>query len=695
MEQNGQKLTILPDNAYVPLKPGEVYKPVVSPGQTIAEVSLRSITYGIILTLVFAFAATFIGFKTGNAIETAIPIAILAVFLGRNLHKRRNTILENVIIQSMGQAAGVVVAGAGFTIPALYINNLHPNLFHAFLACTSGGFLGILLLIPLRRYFVKEQHGLLPFPEAKATTEIIATGEQTESKAGFILLLSFGIGFVYEFLIETFRLWNKDLTSRKLFPGLYKQGFELRVESLSMTFGLGYLIGLKYAAIIAAGSLLGNLVIVPLIVHFGGDAVIHPGTVPISQMALSKVCATFVKPIGIGAIAIAGIMGIIKMTGIILSSLSLGFKGILKAKKGDSPERTDLDISPSNVMILELLVAVGIFLVFLLAFGAPLKTALVGMFIVLLIAFLFTPVAARAIAIVGINPVSGMTLITVIFASFLLINLVGLTGDFGQTLTILIGSAVCTALSMSGAFVTDLKIGYWLGATPRNQERLKFLAITIASAGVIGVIAILQSSYGFAVMGKDGHLVSNPELPAPQANLIAQVVKTFMSNEPQPWLLYGVGGLLALVLEMVKIPALAFALGLYLPMHINLAILFGGLSSYLIANSSRKKEMRKALKDQGILIASGLMAGAAISGIFSALLRIKDLGSPIRFLAIGEKFFFSESDKVKGILTLKSKKMPWFENEGMLVGAVIFLLLPLICYLIARKGARSEPGSKE
>ncbi len=688
MEADGAAVKILPDNAYRPLKPGEVYQPVVPADSRIPEVTLRSLLYGAILTLVFAAAAAYIGFKTANAIETAIPIAILAVFFGRR-HARRNTLLENVIIQSMGQAAGVVVAGAGFTIPALYINQLHPNMFHAFLAVVSGGFLGILLLIPLRRYFVKDQHGLLPFPEATATTEILVTGEQSGSSSGGTLLTALGIGALFEFLVEVIHLWNAKLSTHHLFPGLYEKGLELRMEGTATNFGLGYIIGIKYAAIIAAGSLLANLVFVPLAIYFGSGALDNP----LNQVTYLKdsifmappgdIWKTFVRPIGIGAIAVAGLVGILKMSKIILGSISLGFKGLFSEHSPASMERTDLDIKPSYVLLLELVMAVLLFLVFKFAFGATLWVSFLGAAIVLFLAFLFTPVAARAIAIVGVNPVSGMTLITVILACLLLVKVGGLAGPSGQIIAISIGAAVCTALSMSGAFVTDLKIGYWLGATPRNQERLKFLAILIASAAIIGVIYLLQKSYGFTILNPEtGKLDSNPALPAPQANLIGAIVKSLMSNEPQPWMLYATGGLLTLILEIVGVPALAFALGLYLPLGINLGILFGGIVSWVVAHSSRKEAVAKARKDKGILIASGLVAGAALGGILSAVMRMPlwFLGTPITRLSVGQDFYYATE---KGREVLKNRPAPWFEDRGMLVGALAILALAALVFAMA------------
>ena len=690
METSGAPTKILPENAYRPLRPGEVYQPVVPASSNIAEVTVRSLSYGVVLTAVFAAAAAYIGFKTANAIETAIPIAILAVFFGR-IHSRRNTLLENVIIQSMGQAAGVVVAGAGFTIPALYINQLHPNLFHAFLAVMTGGFLGILLLIPLRRYFVKDQHGLLPFPEATATTEILVTGEQEEGSSGATLLTALGIGAAFEFLVEVIHLWNAKLDTHHLFPGLYHKGMELRMEATATNFGLGYIIGIKYAAIIAAGSLLANLVFVPLVIYFGGDAVILPMKTAVSAAAPSEIWKNLVRPIGIGAIAVAGLVGILKMSRIILGSLSLGFKGLFSEHSPDSMERTDLDIKPSYVFLMELVMALFLFLVFKFAFGAALSTSILGAAIVLLLAFLFTPVAARAIAIVGMNPVSGMTLITVILACLLLVKVAGLAGPSGQILAISIGAAVCTALSMSGAFVTDLKIGYWLGATPRNQERLKFLAIAIASAAIIGVIWLLQKSYGFSVWdAKNKEFVSNPALPAPQANLIGAIVKSLMSNEAQPWMLYATGGILTLILEILGIPTLAFALGLYLPLGINLGILFGGIVSWIVAHSSKKEEIRKARSDKGVLIASGLVAGAALGGILSAVTRVPMwiLGTPITYLSIGENFQYATE---KGKEVLKHTPRPWFESQGMLIGALAILALAALVFAMA-SATRHEEG---
>jgi putative OPT family oligopeptide transporter len=698
------KSKLLPSNAYLKLKPGEVYEPVVGPDDLRPEVTLWSIGLGVAMVVVFTAAASYMALRAGNAIEASIPIAILAIFFGK-LRIPNSTILENVMVQSVGQAAGVVAAGATFVVPALYINQLDISWWQIFLACFIGGSLGVVLIIPLRKYFVQELHGELPFPEATAINNILITGESSAGGAGKILLISFALGALFDFSIEALHLWNANLSSSTLLGGV-GDGIRLEVQltAIAALFGLGYIIGIRYASIIAAGSVLAMVVMVPLIYLFGrniADFSFAGTTFDIATMSSTAIFGAFVKPIGIGAIAVSGIIGILSMWKIVASSVTLGFKGFSKEVHADgeaATERTQRDMAPKDVLLITLVATLGMgalfFVVALITpgeggvaaygFTAALKFGLVGMVVGFFLSFLFTPVAAQAIAIVGVNPVSGMTLITVVLAIGCMI-LVGLAGTAGMIVALIIGIAVCTALSTSGALITDFKIGYWLGSTPRNQERWKFLGMFVAALVVAAVIPIMDHAYGFLITDPEtGLLVSNEQaLPAPQANMIAAVSRGLMENPAnQPWLLYGLGGAVAVMLWMAGIPMLAFALGMYLPISINTAVLAGAIVAWIVARTGGSEEVRMARAEQGTLIASGLMAGAAIFGVITAILRIPDVGSPIRFLSYGVDFTLQDG-------VLREAAAPWYEGfQGQMIGLVMLLLLGVACYFLARLGAR-------
>jgi putative OPT family oligopeptide transporter len=703
MEPKKDNSKVLPDNAYRKLKKGEKYTPFIPANKIVTEVSLRVIIYGIVLNIIFTFAAAYLGLLTGNVIEAAIPIAILAVFFGKVMHKRKNTISENVMIQSIGAGSGVVVAGVVFTLPALYINELNPNMFHVIMASSLGGSLGIILLIPLRKFFVEDMHGILPFPEATATTEIIASGEaRGTDKSGFILIFATAIGAGFDFLAESIKLWNSSLTSSVL---LGKQGVRLAKERISASvhglaafMGIGYIVGLRYAAVIAAGSLLSYLVLIPLVFYFGQhlDSVIPYAPITdsqgkpirdllISNMSVGQIFRGYVQPIGIGALAVSGFMGIIKMSRIIIGSFSMGFKAILSSTHAADQKnipRTKKDIDPKLVLLGEfiLVLIMGIFYYFLVG---SLIQALLAMAITFVFAFLFTAVAARAIAIVGTNPVSGMTLMTLIVSSLILLA-AGLKGVRGQYLALIIGCAVCTSLSTAGGFITDLKIGYWIGVTPKTQQKFKFIGILVASLSVGIAMWLLASSYGFV---KDA-THPNP-LPAPQGKLMATIIGSLMSAEKLPYMLYALGGVIAIILEMAKVPALAFALGMYLPIHINLGVLAGGFAGWLIGRSGKSERVQKARKGQGILIASGLMAGAALVGILSAILSLPSLGTPLRHLTVGAKWVLKNG-------TWIPEEAAWFQGPiGQIAGLVMFILLGVGAYLLARKGAKWEMARQD
>jgi len=606
----------LPENAYTELKEGEVYKPVMSPEIYPREITPYSVLWGLIMAVLFSAAAAYLGLKIGQVFEAAIPIAIIAVGLSAAL-KRKGSLGENVIIQSIGQNSGLIVAGAIFTIPALYILNLETNFYQIFLASTFGGVLGILFLIPFRKYFVAEMHGKFPFPEATATTEVLVAGEKG-GKQALVLVTSGLIGGIYDFIIATFGWWSETFTTRvftfgEMLADKFKLVFKLNVGAAVM--GLGYIVGLKYAAIIVSGSFVSWYLLVPLIYYIGSglSEPLGTGTTKlISVMTAEEIFRNYVRHIGIGGIAMAGIIGIIRSSKIIRDAISLGVKEIFEKKNThNNLLRTQIDISMKSIVIG--IVATAILLFTFLHFGVlnNIGWALTGLLIVLIISFLFTTVAANAIAIVGTNPVSGMTLMTLILSSIILTS-VGLKGQQGMIAALIIGGVVCTALSMAGGFITDLKIGYWLGSTPKKQQQWKFLGVLVSALTVGFVIMILNKTYGF---------VGEGALVAPQANAMAAVIQPLMDQQPAPWTLYIIGAILIATLTMIKVPALAFALGMYIPLELNTPLLVGGLIAYYVSTRSKNEKLNNARRERGTLIASGFIAGGALMGVLSALLR--------------------------------------------------------------------------
>ncbi|HOJ25934.1 MAG TPA: oligopeptide transporter, OPT family [Candidatus Saccharicenans sp.] len=659
----------LPPEAYRPLAPGEKYRPLVPPEKIIPEVTTRSVLWGLVMALLFTFSMAYLGLKVGTVPEAAIPIAILAVGIGYT-YSRKNTILENVIIQSIGAASGALVAGAIFTIPALFIIGLPIDIFKIFLSTFLGGCLGILFLIPLRRYFCVEQHGKLPFPEATATTEILVSSEGGKDQAK-PLILGVVVASIYEFLAIGVRLWNEVITFRFIpfMDGLAeKTRMVLKIDALSAFLGLGYVIGFRYNAIIVAGGLLSHFAFIPVIWFLGQHfpQAVYPGTIPIGQMSEVQIFNTYVRNIGIGAIFMAGVISIIKSMPIMVRSFSLGFKEILKGKKGvevTEIPRTDRDLKMSTIIIGIGATAVALFFYFL--WISNLKFALIGVVICLLLSFLFTTVAANAIAIVGTNPVSGMTLITIILSSVILIG-AGLSGQEGMAVALLIGAVVCTALSVSGSFITDLKIGYWIGATPRNQERFKFAGIFVSALTVGVAIFILDRAFSF----------QSGALAAPQANLMAAVIKSMMSREPVTWLLYGVGAAVAIVAELSALPPLPLALGMYLPLHLTTPLLVGGFLSHLVKKSTRDKELAERRHNRGTLISSGFIAGGALMGIVLAVLKLAKVD---HYISLGIPMVLENGKWVDG------QPAGWFAQYGEIISLAVFILLIAFVYREAKK----------
>ncbi|MFO7998227.1 MAG: oligopeptide transporter, OPT family [Bacteroidales bacterium] len=615
MEETPTQIKGLPDNAYRELADGEEYIPVMVPGKIYPEVNFRSVSLGLLMAVIFSAAAAYLGLKIGQVFEAAIPIAIIAVGLSA-ITKRKNALGENVIIQSIGASSGVIVAGAIFTLPALYILNLEAHFIQVFLSSMLGGFLGILFLIPFRKYFVAEMHGKFPFPEATATTEVLVSGEKGGSQAK-VLLFSGLIGGIYDFVIATFGLWNEVFETRvipygELLADKAKLVFKLNLGAAIV--GLGYIIGLKYAVIICAGSFVGWFVIIPMIAHaaaaFGGEAN------EIARMAPELIFRDYVRMIGIGGIAMAGLIGIIRSSRIIRTAVNLAVKETFsKHANTDRNIRTRRDLPMSLILGGTILTAVLIFVFFQFGVVQNLTHALVGLLIVMIIAFLFTTVAANAIAIVGTNPVSGMTLMTLILTSLIMTS-VGLSGTSGMVAALIIGGVVCTALAMAGGFITDLKIGYWLGSSPYKQQSWKFLGTIVSAATVGGVIIILNQTYGFSGPGA---------MVAPQANAMAAVIEPMMTGGSAPWLLYGAGAFLSLILTMMGVPALAFALGMFIPLDLNTPLLVGGIISHYVMSRSMDPLLNTKRRERGTLIASGFIAGGALMGVVSALLKFGGL----------------------------------------------------------------------
>jgi len=617
MEQQTSGIKGLSENAYKELKPGEEYTPLMSSKTTPAEVTPWSVVWGLIMAVLFSAAAAYSGLKIGQVFEAAIPIAILAVGLS-TVFRLNNALGQNVIIQSIGASSGVIVAGAIFTIPALYILDLPVSFFQIFFASAFGGFLGILFLIPFRKYFVKDMHGKLPFPEATATTEILVAGEKGGGQA-VVLVIAGLIGGVFDFLFSAFGLWSEVITSRMFHYGEIladKVKIVAKLNVSAMVFGLGYIVGLKYSTIIAAGSFLSWFVLVPLFAEIGQSLTTPLGataTKLISAMSAEEIFRTYVRQIGIGGIAMAGIIGILRSSRIIGGAFALAWNEIVhkKSSTAEAGPRTQKDIKMMFNLILILLTALLVFVFFYGGVVFNLIHALVGLLIVIVIAFLFTTVAANATAIVGSNPVSGMTLMTLILSSFVLVQ-IGLSGTAGMVSALIIGGVVCTALSVAGGFITDLKVGYWLGSTPKKQETWKFLGVLVSAATVGGVILILNETFGFK--GPNA-------MVAPQANAMAAVIQPLMSNTPAPWILYLVGAIIALILTMVKIPPLAFALGMYIPQELNVPLVFGGLVSWWVSTRSTNEKLNNARLSRGTLIASGFIAGGSLFGVLNAFLR--------------------------------------------------------------------------
>ncbi|MEI6667005.1 MAG: oligopeptide transporter, OPT family [Acidobacteriota bacterium] len=612
----------LPANAYTTLKPGETYQPLVPASSTMAETTWRSVLWGLGFCVIFTLASAYSGMKVGQVMEAAIPISILAIGLAR-VYRRRSTLLENVIITGIGGTSGSIVAGAIFTLPALYILNLNPHPVQTIFISLAGGCLGLLFLIPLRRYFVREMHGQFPYPEATAITEVLVTGEKGGSQAKLLVQATVLAG-VYDFFVTTFQPW-KEYVDFRFVPMVKSLADKAKIatsfDAVAFILGLGYVMGLRSSMLLVAGGVLSNFVLVPLIWMIGQHVpteVISPGTIPIAQMTASQIFRGYVRFVGVGAIATGGLFGIIKSLKIVAGSFGIAFKAF-RAGKAEAEDRTDRDL-PLMALLLGVAASALAIAVFFGQLAPSFTVLVIGLGLTVVFAFFFASVAANSIATVARNPVSGMTMLTIIFSSVVLLEF-GLSGQTGMFFVMAIAGMVCTALSVSGQMITDLKTGYWLGSTPAAQQRVKLLGV-VASALTAGLaIVMLAQGYQFgeAVAGSTKQV-----LAAPQASIMKALVEGFMSHQPVAYLLFGAGAMIAVSMEMLKVPALVFALGMYLPLELNLPALVGGvLAHYIEKRSAATAGPRGALmRERGVIIASGFMAGGALGGVIGAALRL-------------------------------------------------------------------------
>jgi putative OPT family oligopeptide transporter len=608
----------LPANAYKPLAPGDSYQSVVPASAPLPETTNRSLLWGVFLCVLFSVASAYSGLKVGQVMEAAIPISILAIGLAR-AYKRRSSLLENVIITSIGGVAGGVVAGAIFTLPALYMLKLSPHPLQTVFLCVAGGCLGVLFLIPLRRYFVRTMHGQLPYPEATAITEVLVTGEKGGSRAS-LLLQATAVSGIYDFFVTTFHPW-KEYVDYQFVPAVRALSDRARIalsfDAIGFILGLGYVMGLRASTILCAGGFLSNLVLVPLIWMIGShltDTAVYPATIPIAQMSAAQIFRSYVRFIGVGAIATAGIFGVIKSMPVVLGSLQLAIRAFRRGEEG-SYERTDRDVSVITILIGIVLSTLGV-AVFLGYLSSDPLILVAGLLLTLVFSFFFASVAANAIATTARNPVSGMTMLTIIISSVVLLRF-GLSGGTGMFFVMAIAAMVCTALSVSGQTITDLKTGYWLGSTPAAQERVKFLGILAASVAAGLTIVMLNQGFQF---GEAAPGDTRSVLASPQASIMKALVEGFMSRQPVAVLLFGAGAAIALTMEMLGVPALIFALGMYLPLELNLPALVGGYISYFL--NKRAERGRPSVRERAIIIASGLMAGGALGGVLGASFRL-------------------------------------------------------------------------
>lgn len=657
----------LPENAYAPLAAGEVYRPIVAASTRLPEATTRSVGWGLFLCAIFTVASAYSGLKVGQVMEAAIPISILAIGLAR-AYNRRSTLLENVIITGIGGVSGALVAGAIFTLPALYILKLDPNPIQTTFICFAGGCLGVLFLIPLRRYFVRDMHGRLPYPEATAITEVLVTGEKGGSQARLLLEATL-ISGIYDFFVTTFQVWREfvDLQFLPLFRNLAERAkVALSFDAIAFILGLGYVMGLRSSLILCAGGVMSNCVLVPLVWMIGQhlDAPVYPAAVPIAAMTANQIFRGYVRFIGVGAIATAGIFGIVKSLRVIAGSFSIAARAF-RHGEAEGLERTDRDM-PIMTILVGVIVSTLAAGVFFGSLGTSLIVVGVGLALTLVFSFFFTSVAANAIATTARNPVSGMTMLTIIISSVVLLRF-GLSSTTGMFFVMAIAGMVCTALSVSGQLVTDLKAGYWLGSTPAAQEKVKFLGVLVAALAAGLTIAMLARTFQF---GEAAPGDTRPVLASPQAAIMKALVEGFMSRQPVAYILFGAGAMIALVMEMLTVPALIFALGMYLPLELNTPALVGGFLAHFLNRRAETTGGHRgaSMRERGVVIASGMMAGGALGGVFGAALRL---------------FPWYAEDRIK---------TPFYDNipVSQTVSAVLFVGLCLYLWFNSVRAVKEE-----
>ncbi|HUD73488.1 MAG TPA: oligopeptide transporter, OPT family [Terracidiphilus sp.] len=655
---NENEPTSLPENAYRPLKPGESFQPIIPAAAKEPELTFRSVFWGVILCVIFSVASAYSGLKVGQGMEAAIPISILAIGLAR-VYKRRTSLLENVIITGIGAASGSVVAGAIFTLPALYILHLDPHPVQTIFICLAGGCLGVLFLIPLRRYFTREMHGQLPFPEATAITEVLVTGEKGGSEAK-LLLQATAIAAAYDFFVTTFHVWKEylDFQFVPVMRSLADKGrMVFKFDAVTFILGLGYVMGLRSAMVFCAGSVLTSFVLVPLIWYFGShiNVAVYPSAIPIAQMTAAEIVRNYVRFIGVGAIATAGIIGIFKSLRVIAGSFGIALR-TFRHGEAAAPERTDRDISIISILLGVVVSSIAV-AIFFGRLQVSWTVLALGLVLTLIFSFFFTSVAANAIATTANNPASGMTMLTIIISAVVLLNF-GLSGDTGMFFVMAIAGMVCTALCVSGQFITDLKAGYWLGSTPAAQQKVKFIGVIAAAITAGLTIVLLAKVYQFGDTGPGF-------LPAPQAAIMKALVVGFMSRQPVAYVLFGIGAIITIILEMLGKSSMVFALGIYLPLELTSPVLAGGILSHFINKRSEKTggEPGSRIRERGVILASGLMAGGALGGVFGAALHLFPWYSADR---ITTPFYANDavSQSISALLFVCLCFYVWFRSTG-------------------------------
>jgi putative OPT family oligopeptide transporter len=655
---NENEPTSLPENAYRPLKPGESFQPIIPAAVDEPELTFRSIFWGVVLCVIFSVASAYSGLKVGQGMEAAIPISILAIGLAR-VYKRRTSLLENVIITGIGAASGSVVAGAIFTLPALYILHLDPHPVQTIFICLAGGCLGVLFLIPLRRYFTREMHGQLPFPEATAITEVLVTGEKGGSEAK-LLLQATAIAAAYDFFVTTFHVWKEylDFQFVPVMRSLADKGrMVFKFDAVTFILGLGYVMGLRSAMVFCAGSVLTSFVLVPLIWYFGShiNVAVYPSAIPIAQMTAAEIVRNYVRFIGVGAIATAGIIGIFKSLRVIAGSFGIALR-TFRHGEAAAPERTDRDISIISILLGVVVSSIAV-AIFFGRLQVSWTVLALGLVLTLMFSFFFTSVAANAIATTANNPASGMTMLTIIISAVVLLNF-GLSGDTGMFFVMAIAGMVCTALCVSGQFITDLKAGYWLGSTPAAQQKVKFIGVIAAAITAGLTIVLLAKVYQFGDTGPGF-------LPAPQAAIMKALVVGFMSRQPVAYVLFGIGAIITIILEMLGKSSMVFALGIYLPLELTSPVLAGGILSHFINKRSEKTggEPGSRIRERGVILASGLMAGGALGGVFGAALHLFPWYSADR---ITTPFYANDavSQSISALLFVCLCFYVWFRSTG-------------------------------